>query len=263
MTLKRTKTLKGVAIAAMALGLLAAAPPAARAATIVYDLGADWSDAANPNGAWSYNDGAGAIGTHQAAYVPLAGNQGAWAATSGGPGQIVSWFKAVNNYALTTGGAVEFGVGDVGVHTWDPFNGGNTAPANVTWTAASDGTIDIAGDIWHAHNTGDRRAVNWTILVNGVAVTGGLVEREDGTSNFSRLDFTAGSGGAAALDDIAVLAGQIVELRLESSGIFGSPFGSFVGMDLTITDSAIPTPAAASLLLIGLAGWRGLRRRAG
>jgi hypothetical protein len=62
----------------------------------VFDLNGDWSDSANPNGRWSYNDGAGPITVHQNSWFPAAYPiaQPAWAYNTGpDQGHIVAWFK--------------------------------------------------------------------------------------------------------------------------------------------------------------------------
>ena len=122
MSIKKSIYLKNVLFAVIATPSLAMFSPAGNAATIVYDLNTDWSNTVNPgaNGVWSYNDGAGAITTHQASYTAF-GNpaQTAWAAASRGPGHIVSWLKSIGDYTTSTAGAIELGIGDVGVHTWD------------------------------------------------------------------------------------------------------------------------------------------------
>ena len=60
-----------------------------------YNLVADWSDTANPNGVWSYNDGNGSIANHVSNYVPtnFPTAQPAWALAESGPGHIVSWLR--------------------------------------------------------------------------------------------------------------------------------------------------------------------------
>lgn len=264
----KSTILRNTVFAAVATASLALFTPAGHAATIVYDLNTDWSNTVNPgaNGVWSYNDGAGAITTHQASY-PVLGNpaQTAWAATGSGPGIIVSWFKTISDYNTSTAGAAEYGIGDIGVHTWDPANGANSPPANLTWTAASDAMIDITGSIWHAHNTTDHRAADWTILINGTAVTAGLLHRDDGTTGATPFDFASGSGGAGVLDDVAVLAGDVVELRMETNTSFGTTAGSFLGINLTVTatteDVQVPAPGGIAMLGLGLIGLYAARRR--
>lgn len=258
--------IKNIVLACIAAATLALLPLAGNAATIVYDLSADWSNSVNPgaNGVWSYNDGSGAITPHQASYTPLAPNQSAWAWAASGPGHVASWFKTVNDYNASTGGAVEYGVGDIGVHTWDPGNGANTGgPANVTWTAASDASIDIEGSVWHAHNTGDHRAAVWSIWVNGASISTGFVHRDDGTTGISPFDFASGSGGAGILENIIVQTGDVVELRLDTNATFGSGSGSFLGVNLTVTatETEVAEPGALLTLAAGLIGICAFRRR--
>lgn len=113
-----------VALGGLVLGLDDGSRPV-QAAVTVYDLAADWSDAANPNGPWSYSGGASPLAEQD----DWGGGQPAWAnAANGNPGYIPLWMKVVNEPP-----GLDLVVGDIALHSWDSANGGGTTnPANVT-----------------------------------------------------------------------------------------------------------------------------------
>ena len=78
-------------IGRMAVGLVVGArlwPVTASAAT--FDLGGQWSDSINPNGAWTYREGANALPFVASWESGVFG--GAWAPT--GSEFLPAWFKA-------------------------------------------------------------------------------------------------------------------------------------------------------------------------
>jgi hypothetical protein len=75
-----------------------------------YDLAADWSDAANPNGVWSYRSGSTVLpGVADWTLLTEPTVQPAWA-----PGQTIpAWFKSVADNPE----GMDFLAGDVVVHS--------------------------------------------------------------------------------------------------------------------------------------------------
>src|SRR6266545_5988916 len=68
------------------------------ASAATYDLAADWSNAANPNGVWTYREGTNALPS-VADWTPLGSPvvQPAWAPSSAGGNFLPAWFKSTAN----------------------------------------------------------------------------------------------------------------------------------------------------------------------
>jgi hypothetical protein len=257
---------------AVVLSLVLSAAPA-RAGLVVADLGADWSDTSNPNagafGTWSYRQGTSLL--PHFADNPLLGipaTQPTWAPSTALGHYIPAIFKATSDQTGTIiTGPVDWLVGDIIVHTTDPFNGIGNGPANTLWTSPVDGTLTISGFVFEARvTTGvEPRNSSWSLLVNDSLVTSGTLLAGDGHDRSNPVPFSAGSGGADALVQ-TVTAGSTVELRLEK--LATSPPGDFVGVSLRLdveTDAATAVPEPSSLVLAlvggaGVLGWRWRRR---
>jgi hypothetical protein len=117
---------------------------------------------------------------------------------------------------------------------------GSAAPSQVVWTAPSAATVDISGNVWLARNI--QRAVNWSLLVNGVL--------QDSGSLFDGDAFSRASPDAFALASVSLQQGDTLAL----SFVTASQFGEFVGVNLAIdgAEAALaPVPEPATLLLWG------------
>ena len=211
-----------------------------RAASI-YDLSADWSDATNPNGVWSYNYSQGvAFPIHLVDWEPSAGGQthfaGPQPAWANQPGHVPMWFKSVGVTAGTFWN-LDIPAGRVGMHGIE-----SSTRSNVTWTSPISGTIGITGGVWLMRNLG--RNMDWRILVNGTPITGErLLFSQTGTFNSGNpFDYSLGTGGSGALSQ-AVGVGDVISLELFRQ----NSWADFVGVDLTITaqsgGSVVPAPA--------------------
>lgn len=191
-------------------------------ATPVYDLAEDWSDVKNPNGLWSYNSAPGTpITTHWDDWDPgtccFASVQPAWAAArQPDSGHVPVWFKTIS----PTLGSSDMPIGTVGMH------GSESAAAGVTWTSPINGVVRISGGVWLAYK-GNGRSMNWTLFVNGALITGGNLTFNDSFTSSNPFNFTAGSGGTAALT-VPVAVGDVINLELVKT----SGFAEFVGVDL-------------------------------
>ena len=180
-------------------------PVATHAATQVYDLNADWSDTANPNGTWSYREGNNLL---------QSGNYGtAWVGSNNGQPRI---FKSD---------------GDVTVET-----ACSTCVANILWTAPSTGTIDISGAVWDSEFLCYGESSFWALSHNGDSLSGGQLTTCGQYFTQSPFYFSLGSGGSGVLQNIPVAAGDQVVLEI-GSGPSG-PLVSFMNVNFTITLTA-------------------------
>jgi hypothetical protein len=190
-----------------------------------YDLTADWSDTSNPNGVWSYNEGVNPLPS-----TPLWQNvQPAWAyccnGITGGFGHVPAWVK------VRSSSIIDHQVGDVIVHSSDSGRGENFGPANTTWTSPADGVITISGSAWITRTTD--RSNQWTLYLNGNPLSSGQMLGGGPYDRDNQFNFSAGTGGAAAIMNIPVTAGDLVKLEVTKL----STFGDFVGINLRITSS--------------------------
>lgn len=236
--------------------------PNSWSASIVYDLATDWSDVANPNGAWSYNgDGGPPITTQQTDWDPssvfFGSAQPAWAAnTFQDAGHVPVWFKRSSDST-----SLDIPVGVVGMHGSEGFT---VAQVGVTWTSPIDGTVDVTGGIWQAIKGPDgvggnhaNRNSDWTIRLNSTVLTGGNLSGSDSFTSSSPFDLLTGSGGVLALMGLSVSTGDVIALEFISP----TSFATFNGVDLTITASAVPVPAAVWLFGTALLGLVGFSKR--
>jgi len=209
------------------------------AASMIWDLKADWSNTSNPNGSWSYNEGANPLPFTSS--WSLGPGQDGWGESSP---PLPFWFRA--NSAPPS---QDYLVGDIMVHTTDGQNGAGNGPANVTWTSPITGMIDISGSAWMDDNE-PTRGNQWSIYLNNDLLAQGFLSGSDPYTRASPFDFSTGSLSTPnALDDIPVTMGDVVKLEYVRT----SPDGYFVGTELTITGT-IPEPGSIALLaLAGLA----------
>ena len=216
------------------IALLASCLPlTTNAATQVYDLKADWSNTQNPNGPWSYRQGD----------TLLINNPFPWVGAGYGcffpvpcpvpplvPAmeKVAGFVNAWGNFYFLSPGYIEDG--DVLVV---PGIGGN-----ILWTAPVSGTIDISGATWLVDPICFYEPYPsfpfWTLTHNGSSLSGGNVEvtvcgsAADGNPRGFPYDFSSGSGGTAALQNIPVAAGDQIVLA------FSSSTRAAAGLNLTI-----------------------------
>jgi hypothetical protein len=202
-----------------------------------YNLNSDWSDAANPNGVWTYREGSNAlphVSSWQSSLGGWASAQPGWADSENGTNRLPFWYKSNGTETFPH----DWLAGDVIVHSTDGFNGIGNGPANVLWTSPNVGLASITGSVWLGRDIG--RSVDWSLLKNGVAITGGSLSSGDPFNRASPFLFSAGSGGAAAINNLAVSPGTTLELLFVTTPPSGP--GDLVGvnLNLSVVASAVP-----------------------
>lgn len=229
--------LRGFSIA-LGFFLLLASPSATTAATI-WDLSADWSNAANPNGPWAYRQGSNPL-------PALTG--GGWAPGTQTGNFLPFWARA------TASNVAGFQAGDIVVHSVDPQNGNpSLGEANVTWTSPVSGVVDVSGLLFYAQFPLSR-SNDFVLTLNSVVLATGTVSEANGYDRSNPLQFAA-SG-------LAVQPGDVLQLTVSRTA--GQSDGSIAGVGLTITQ-VVPEPALGGLLaasLILLVARRSARTRA-
>jgi len=214
-------------------GIGDACDPCTAVHTLNYSLSADWSDATNPNGPWSYNQAASPL-PHVNAWDSIAfdwaGPQLAWADSDNGPDRSPAWFKL----SAGTVGIYDWQLGDVVTHTLDPFAGDGNGVSNVTWTAPTSGTITISGACWMVRDF--PRSQDWRLFHNGTLLSQGTVAQNDPYNRANPFYFSLGSGGAAVVQNRSVIAGDVI--RLEIARNPNSQNGDLIGVDFSITVAA-------------------------
>jgi len=202
---------------------------ASSASAHVFDLTADFSYSANPNGQWAY-----LRGTELLAYTPtpLGGppapctTDGYW----GSPWEAII-FRATVSSAQTPGyGADDWLAGDVISYTPDS---GTTVRFN--WTAPCDGTITYSGSVWYASTIVARSNIFTLALNGGTPLATGVVNPTITRSN--AITFSSQT-------PIAVAAGDRLDLTFVKN--IGEAFGSFSGSTLDI-QFATPVECVADL----------------
>jgi hypothetical protein len=185
-----------------------------------YDLVKDWSDVANPNGVWTYREGTNALALIPN-WTPLPSPviQPAWAPSADSGNFLPAWFKRRSNNPER----LEVLTGDVVVHSTDDFNGRFSGIANVIWTSPINGVIDISDAVWMTRDIG--RGNEWNLWLNGVSLTSGNIFSGDPFNRANPFHFANGLGGPAALNDIAVSTGDVIELRIVRTTTFGDDVG--------------------------------------
>ena len=183
------------------------------AATEVFDLKTDWSDTQNPNGTWSYRKHDGAL---------LSNDPFPWAYSC-------EVFEAI---ARTTKDSVVPGILELG----DIYIRKGSCGVMVRWTAPANGTINVSGTTWGT------AGLTWTLKHNGTLLSSDEEARTGSHTRDLPYHFSSGSGGAAALQDIAVQAGDHVEL-LVGGYLLSFPEGQD-GLNFTIALTTFDPVAA-------------------
>ena len=212
--------------------------PLSASAQLHYSLGADWSEISNPNGPWSLREGSNLL-PHVSAWQSTIGGwsvaQPAWSRSENGTNRLPAWLMSNGSESLVH----DWLAGDIVVHSTDGLNGIGNGPASVVWTSPAGGAATVTGHVWIGRDIG--RAVVWSVTINGGAVTSGQISSGDPYDRAAPFDLQAGSGGAAVLQDIPVMPGTAIALRLDTP----QDPGDFVGVVFDIDFNGI-VPARPS-----------------
>ena len=239
--------MKNKRIIIMVLGSLMALSLAGTAGATTYNLKNDWNVTNNPNGQWSFWQGAQLL-PHVNNWGNLTG-QDAFAFATTGQGHVPVWLQAeATNFPLFT-------TGDILFHPTSVDLLGSSYPYGesfVKWTSPGNGMITISGNVFTpAYNWGtDTRGVDWTLSLGASQLDQGTV---DYTSKFLNT-INVASSYAVSTGDVVIFQG------VRESGMNNA---WFVGVNLNIefnaaTTSAVPEPCTLWLLgggLLGLAGF--------
>ena len=201
-----------------------------------WSLKNDWSDAANPNGRWSYRQGTQLL-PHWGAWQQLSGDftsaQPAWVPAETGNTFLPAWFK------VTTANGYHYGfdwqAGDIVVHTSSPMFGYEGAPANIAWTCLAAGNYNVAGAIWTIRQIANR-AQHWTLYKNSTVLASGSL-----LSTHSRVSPCTLSG---ALNNLSLAANDVISLEIVHDT---SNSGDYVGVNLTVAPSTPPANTAPTI----------------
>lgn len=214
-----------------------AIPAAAQAQ--VYNLSGGWSDAANPNGVWSYGPGL----SHFA--QPVTPNSFNAATANGYWGSGPDFFSSPFMAKVTTNGSAtgayndgDFLAGDVLIHS---ANSG--VPVAITWTAPSAGSIVLASSVWYAHSI-VQRSDDIIALINSTVIGSATVA--NGITRTNQLALANGM--------YTVAAGDVLTFNFTKSA--GQSFGALAGISATInftptTVSGVPEPATWATMILG------------
>lgn len=221
--------------------VLAALSAAAGAATS-FDLATDFSNAANPNGAWSFTQGATAL-THFATPVDsnpfnASAGDGYWGV---GPNFSIYTPEVVRTTADGTASGQtteDWKSGDVVIHSTNPGTG---AQLLINWTAPADGVIDYSILAWYAHSAVNR-SNDVLVTLDGTLIGSGTVGYGLGYTRSTALTFS-GTG-------VAVDAGDVLAVSFVAAP--GQVYGSLAGIgEGVVFTPAIPEPATWALWLGG------------
>lgn len=211
---------------------------AAAGAQTVWNLATDFSLAANPNGAWTYQMEV-TPGDDDTAYTPIADNtihaNTIWGTTFATPPVMRTegtgfWGIGRNDTGATqTSNAVTWAPGEVLFHPKPGF-AGSGGRFVITWQAPANMSVDVA---W-------AYAKRMTIGTDGVGMS---VLHESGGANTQLRAFGNPEGATGTFDNLAVTTGDKLHFRFDNWVDAG---GDITWGDITVTQLSAPGPSIAS-----------------
>jgi hypothetical protein len=127
----------------------------------------------------------------------------------------------------------------------------------ITWTSATNGSIDISGGIWEGRDI--NRSNNWWLTKNGVSLTSGLIGSGDPYNSSNPFNFLTGSGGSSAITDVSANLGDLFQLVVRPSS---NSAGDYFAVNLAISQSnEVSEPETLIIFGLGLAGLGFARRK--
>ncbi|HZL35405.1 MAG TPA: dockerin type I domain-containing protein [Tepidisphaeraceae bacterium] len=201
--------------------------PAVQETRPAYDLGTDWSESENPDGAWMLSAGDAAL-NYQSNWQGT--SQSGWTE----PGDV----NGTGPFLFKDAGLQlpDAQPGDIVVQTVVSNQASGDAPATISWTSPADGFISISGSLWMAKDTGN--SDHWDLLHNTSIVSEGALATGEYTRD-AQFELSAGSGGPGSLQNIQVHAGDTITLRLISTSGTADDLG--VNLRIGVTNGSAPS----------------------
>ena len=231
---------------------------AASAEAATYDLSSDFSNAANPNGVWSFTKGSILLSHYP---QPVDSNTLNPAAANGYWGTGANFWSAPFVIQASQDGSAtapyssnDFLTGDVIAHSTNPGSGD---PLFINWTAPSAGVVNLTSSVWYGHSPVTRS-------VDISAMLGAMVL---GTVTVNNAIARPNALTALSYSNLAVNAGDVLAFRFMASS--GQQYGAIAGIseviDFTpnINPPTVPEPATWAMLIagFGVVGVASRRRR--
>ncbi len=186
-----------------------------------FDLAADFSEVANPNGPWSFRAGDALVPAFQDAWGFIA-DQRAWAFSA----QENGFTPAFMRVESVDTGFTDAALGDFVVHSQDEGSGAGFGVSRIVFTSPRAGHVDVSGALWPARDIGRSNA--FVLFVAGQDVATGAFFDGDPWSRATPLSLA--DAGAVPLNGLAVAAGDEIVLEVVRT----SDFGDAVGVSLSI-----------------------------
>jgi hypothetical protein len=199
---------------------------------IAFDLKTDWSDAVNPNGRWSYLEGANAlpfVASWQSTLGGWSAPQPGWARSENGNNRLPFWFRSNGTETFSR----DFVAGDIVVHSTDGSNGAGQGLATVEWRAPARGVVSVTGGVWMGRDIG--RGNLWRLSVNNTQVRTGIIESGDPYSRANPY-LLANGAGPGTLASVPIGCGGTVRVDFERTSLSGD----FVGINLSGSFTPVP-----------------------
>lgn len=136
--------------------------------------------------------------------------------------------------------------GTIIMHTAETGRTG-TEYSSVVWKSPGEGHAVISGGVWLRQTF--NRPQRWELQLNGTSQTIGDLAQGVGFTESNPYDFSLGTGGASATTLYVSPGDEIGLLLYRQSNV--TP-GDLIGLNLTVTFTAVPEPGRLLLMLTGL-----------